>query len=99
MAPDSSTLAWRIPWTEEPGSYSPQGRRESDTSERTRLWLCWVFVASHGLYLLEGRGCSLVVMLPFLFVVASLVAGTGSRVCRLQASVVVVRGLSCSMQA
>ena len=23
-------LAWRIPWTEEPGGYSPQGRKESD---------------------------------------------------------------------
>ena len=35
MAPDSSTLAWRIPWTEEPGSYSPQGLKESDTTEVT----------------------------------------------------------------
>ena len=25
--------AWRIPWTEEPGSYSPWGRKESDTNE------------------------------------------------------------------
>ena len=28
----SSILAWRIPWTEEPGS--PRGRKESDTTER-----------------------------------------------------------------
>ena len=27
MAAHSSILAWRIPWTEEPGSYSPQSRR------------------------------------------------------------------------
>ena len=27
MATHSSTLAWKIPWTEEPGSYSPWGRR------------------------------------------------------------------------
>ena len=27
----SSIPAWRIPWTEEPGSYSPQGRKGSDT--------------------------------------------------------------------
>ena len=25
MATYSSILAWRIPWTEEPGGYSPQG--------------------------------------------------------------------------
>ena len=35
MATHSSILAWRIPWTEEPGSYySPWGRKESDTTER-----------------------------------------------------------------
>ena len=27
MATHSSILAWRIPWTEEPGGYSPWGRR------------------------------------------------------------------------
>ena len=25
MAPHSSTLAWRIPWTEEPGGLQPMG--------------------------------------------------------------------------
>ena len=45
MATHSSTLAWRIPWTEEPAGlqstgsqrvvgYSPRGRKESDTTER-----------------------------------------------------------------
>ena len=34
MAAHSSILAWRIPWTEEPVSYSPRGRKESDTTER-----------------------------------------------------------------
>ena len=29
MATHSSILAWRIPWTEEPGGYSPWGRKES----------------------------------------------------------------------
>ena len=33
MATHSSILAWRIPWTEEPGSYSPYGRKESDMPE------------------------------------------------------------------
>ena len=39
MATHSSILAWRIPWTEEPGGYSPWGRRESDTTERAHLEL------------------------------------------------------------
>ena len=34
MATHSSILVWRIPWTEEPGGYSPLGRRESDRTER-----------------------------------------------------------------
>ena len=33
MATHSSILAWRIPWTEEPGGSSPQGCKESDTTE------------------------------------------------------------------
>ena len=38
MATHSSILAWRIPWTEEPGGlYSPRGRKESDTTERLDL--------------------------------------------------------------
>ena len=35
MAPHSSTLAWKIPWTEEPGRLQAMGgREESDTTER-----------------------------------------------------------------
>ena len=34
MAPHSSTLAWKIPWTEEPGGLQPMGSLESDTTER-----------------------------------------------------------------
>ena len=34
MAPHSSTLAWKIPWTEEPGGLQSMGREESDTTER-----------------------------------------------------------------
>ena len=34
MAPHSSTLAWKILWTEEPVGYSPWGCTESDTTER-----------------------------------------------------------------
>ena len=35
MAPHSSTLAWRIPWTEEPGGLHPKGHKELDTTEVT----------------------------------------------------------------
>ena len=35
MAIHSSTIAWKIPWTKEPGRlYSPWGRKESDMTER-----------------------------------------------------------------
>ena len=34
MATHSGILAWRIPWTEEPGRlYSPWGHKELDTTE------------------------------------------------------------------
>ena len=34
MAPHSSILAWKIPWTEEPGGLQSMGSLESDTTER-----------------------------------------------------------------
>ena len=34
MATHSSTLAWRIPWVEEPGRLQSWGCEESDTTER-----------------------------------------------------------------
>ena len=33
MVTHSSILAWRIPWTEEPGGYSPCSQKESDMTE------------------------------------------------------------------
>ena len=39
IATHSSILAWRIPWTEEPGSYSPWGGKESDMTK----WLQFHF--------------------------------------------------------
>ena len=33
-APHSSTLAWKIPWTEEPGGLQSMGSLESDTTEQ-----------------------------------------------------------------
>ena len=34
MATHSSILAWKIPWTEEPGGYSPWGCKELDSTEQ-----------------------------------------------------------------
>ena len=34
MAPRSSTFAWKIPWTEEPGGLQSMGLLELDTTER-----------------------------------------------------------------
>ena len=35
MATHSIILAWRIPWTEEPGGLQSVGYKESDTTEHT----------------------------------------------------------------
>ena len=40
VATRCSVLAWRIPWTEEPGGYSPWGHKESDTTD-----LVWYSIA------------------------------------------------------
>ena len=37
-ATHSSTLAWRIPWTEELGGLQSTGRKESDTTERLHFY-------------------------------------------------------------
>ena len=39
MVTHSSILAWRIPWTEEPGVLSPWGCKESDMTEQLALFL------------------------------------------------------------
>ena len=39
MAPHSSTLAWKIPWTEEPGRQQPMGFKESDTTELIHTYM------------------------------------------------------------
>ena len=40
MAIHSSTLALKIPWTEEPDRLQPMGRKESDTTEQ--LHFCFI---------------------------------------------------------
>ena len=37
IATYSSILAWRIPWIEEPGGYSPWGCKELNTTEQLTL--------------------------------------------------------------
>ena len=52
MAPHASTLAWKIPWTEEPGGLQSTGSLESDTTEQ----LCFQFSRS---CIGEGNGTPL----------------------------------------
>ena len=49
MPTHSSIPAWEIPWTEDPGSYSPWGHKESDTTEYMTPLL------SHHLHDTSGR--------------------------------------------
>ena len=37
MATHPSILAWKIPWTEEPGRLQSVGLKESDTTEHTSI--------------------------------------------------------------
>ena len=39
MAPHSSTLAWKVAWTEEPGGLQSMGSLESNTTERLHFHL------------------------------------------------------------
>ena len=37
MATHSNILAWKTPWTEEPGRYSPEGLSETDMTQHAGL--------------------------------------------------------------
>ena len=39
MAIHSSTIAWKIPWTEEPGGLQSRGLKESDMTKRLHFAL------------------------------------------------------------
>ena len=41
MATNSSILAWRIPWMEEPGRLQSMGSQESDTTEQLNHHHMW----------------------------------------------------------
>ena len=47
MAPHSSTLAWKIPWTEEPGGLQSMGWLESDVTERLHFHALEKEMATH----------------------------------------------------
>ena len=49
MAPHSSTSAWKIPWTEEPGRLQSTGSLESDTTKRLHFHFSLSFIG-------EGNG-------------------------------------------
>ena len=40
MTTCSSILAWKIPWTEEPGRLQSMGYKESDMTERPSMHAC-----------------------------------------------------------
>ena len=47
MACHSSTLAWKVPWTEEPGRLQPMGLLESDATERLHFHFSLSCMATH----------------------------------------------------
>ena len=57
MATHSSTLAWRIPWREGPGSYSPWGLKESDTTERLQSLTQCLFESSLVAQIVKNLQC------------------------------------------
>ena len=52
MAPHSGTLAWKIPWTEEPGGLQSMG----SLNLPIYFWLYWVFIAVWGVFLVAASG-------------------------------------------
>ena len=59
MATHSSTLAWKIPWTEEPVGYSPWGPKELDTTEWLHFLLSSVYWEAWSQMPLPGGTCIL----------------------------------------
>ena len=71
VATHSSVLAWRIPWTKEPGSYSPWGLEELGTTERLsaaearpQLALMGAGEGSRGAGRRRGSSCCPYISLP-----------------------------------
>ena len=51
MATHSSTVAWKIPWVEEPGGLQSMGRKESDMTERLPFHFMLLLKFSHLIFL------------------------------------------------
>ena len=47
MAPHSSTLAWKVPWAEEPGGLQSMGPQRVDTTERLHFHALEKEMATH----------------------------------------------------
>ena len=80
MATHSGVLAWRIPWTEEPGGLPWWGRKESDTTERLTQQAA-LPVAGHQLHdhSLETEGLGSVAKPPALGALRAPLVGSGPR--------------------
>ena len=48
LATHSSILAWRLPWTEEPGGATVHGVTESDMTEKLALLLAHILLSTRG---------------------------------------------------
>ena len=62
MATHSSLLAWRIPWTEEPGRLQFMGHKELDMTERLHTYSCLWF-KSKVLVLSLGQGLHSIILI------------------------------------
>ena len=68
MATHSTLLAWRIPWTEEPGCATAHGIAESNTAERLTLlqkYKRWALYINMGKLKLEDLGRSGILFYSF----------------------------------
>ena len=71
MATHPSILTWRIPWTEEPGSYSPWSRKGSDVTEQLHLLSEGLAAGLFFLYFVQMTGY----MCVFLYSLLSCIQG------------------------
>ena len=70
MATHSSILAWRIPWTEEPGRLQVWGHKEVDTTKQLTLSLstfCFIFLC--WLIIFNSLICALIFTISFLLLI------------------------------
>ena len=58
MATHSSILAWRIPWTEEPGGLQSLGSQESDTTTATQFWDGYCHTQAMGMWAAPGKNAT-----------------------------------------